>query len=118
MVKSLGADKVVDYTQEDFTQRGETYEVIFDAVGKITSSKRKKSLSKTGIYLNVLTSSDGLKLKTENLIFLKELIEAGQLKSTIDRRYTFEQIPEAHSCVDKGHKKGNVIITLEHNGRT
>ncbi len=114
MVKSLGAHKVIDYTKEDFTESSETYDVIFDAVGKIPSSKRKKSLKKTGIFLNVLTSSN-IKLKTEDFISLKKLIEAGKIKSVIDRSYPFAQIVEAHRYVDKGHKKGNVVITLEHN---
>ena len=112
MVKSLGADNLIDYTQEDFTQSNDTYDVIFDAVGKIASSKRKKSLTKTGTYLNVLALSNNFKLKIEDLIFLKELCEEGKLRSVIDRRYPMEKIVEAHRYVDKGHKKGNVIITM------
>ena len=112
MVKSLGPDKVIDYTQEDFTQRTDDYDVIFDAVGKIPYSKRKKSLKKSGIYISAFDLSGNIKLKVKDLIYLKELCEAGNLRSVIDKRYPMVQIVEAHRYVDKGHKKGNVVISL------
>ena len=119
MVRSLGADKVIDYTEEDFTQSGETYDVIFDAVDKIPSSRGKTSLKKTGIYLNVdKDSGSGGDAKTEDLIFLKELVEEGKIRSVIDRRYPLEQIVEAHRYVEKGHKKGHVVITVVPNDKT
>ena len=110
IVKSLGADSVVDYTKEDFTKSGPIYDVVFEAVGKISSSVCKTVLKKNGTYLS---SGSMTKEITENLIFLKELIEAGKLKSVVDRTYPLEQMVEAHTYVDKGHKKGNVAITVE-----
>jgi NADPH:quinone reductase-like Zn-dependent oxidoreductase len=134
MVKSLGADRVIDYTREDFTQTGQTYDVILDAVGKSSFSRCKSSLKKNGIYLVTLpklavllqmvwtpivgskkVKMEGAPAKVENLLFLKELIEAGQLRTVIDRRYPLEQTAEAFRYVEKGHKKGNVVITVEHN---
>ena len=140
LVKSLGADKVIDYTQEDFTQSQETYDLIFDTVGKTSFARCKKTLKPNGIFLEAAINGLGLlpqvlwtamfgskKVKIaatglrpegdrrKDLVFLKELIEAGKIKPVIDRCYPLEHIAEAHRYVATGHKKGNVVISLEPN---
>jgi len=108
-VKSLGADKAIDYKKEDFTKNGEKYDIIFDAVSKTSKSECKNSLTKNGLFLSHKFSP---KLTTADLVLLKELIEAGKLKSVIDRSYPLEEIVKAHRYVETGHKKGNVAITV------
>ena len=141
MVKSLGADQVIDYTQEDFIENGRTYDIIFDTVGKRSFSECKGSLTKQGVYLATVptpaimlqalmsANSNGKKCKfaetglrpasekIKDLAFLTELIEGGDLKPVIDRCYPLEQMTEAHQYVGKGHKKGNVVITVKHNNK-
>ena len=135
MLRSIGADHVVDYTKEDFTQRGQIYDVIFDVVGKSSYSGSIRSLKQNGRYLLAnpglgvqrrRTSRSSSKkvifgnvsYRPKDLIYLKELIEAGKIEAVIDRRYPLEQMVEAHRYVDKGHKKGNVIINVVDNKRT
>jgi NADPH:quinone reductase-like Zn-dependent oxidoreductase len=111
LVKSLGADHVIDYAKEDFTNSGQIYDVIFDAVRKTSLSRSKGALKEKGVYLSVRSST---REKTENLLFIKELIEAGKIRSIIDRCYPLEQTAEAHRYVEAGHKKGNVVINVRH----
>jgi NADPH:quinone reductase-like Zn-dependent oxidoreductase len=142
LVNSLGADHVIDYTQEDFTKTGQTWDVIFDVENKSSFSRCKGSLTQKGVYLKTFPgltillqmlwtskigskkakfSATGLRPVPERLSFLNELIElieAGKLKSVIDRRYPLEQTAEAHRYVEKGHKKGNVVVTVGHNNKT
>ena len=138
LVKTLGADQVVDYTKDDFTRSGLTYDIIFDAVGKSSFSRCKGLLSENGVYLTTVPSlaiifqalwtslvgskkvkfaATGLRPaseKTKDLVFINELIEIGKIKAVIDRCYPLGQIAEAHRYVETGHKKGNVVITVEH----
>jgi len=109
LVKSLGADKVIDYTKEDFTKSGEAYDVIFDTVRKLSEKQSKGVLRENGTYLTTASSTSE---KAEDLVYLKELIEEGKVKAVIDRGYAFEQIPDAHRYVERGRKKGNVVITV------
>ncbi len=137
MVKSLGADKVIDYTKEDFAESGETYDIVFDTVGKSSFSSCMKSLKEDGFLLMAnpglsemvrgrwAAKSSSKKViggtasnPPEDLTFIKELVEAGKLRPVIDRRYPLEQIVEAHRYVDQGHKKGNVVITVAPDDRT
>jgi NADPH:quinone reductase-like Zn-dependent oxidoreductase len=112
LVKSLGASQVIDYTRQDFTESSEAYDVIFDAVGKLSPKDGKKALKPGGVYINVHADSNGGE-KVEYLLILKKLIEADVIKPVIDRVYPFNQIVEAHRYVEQGHKKGNVAITME-----
>lgn len=108
LVKSLGAEAVIDYIGDDLTKHTEVYDIIFDAVGKSSTAESQKLLNRDGLFLTVASSTSE---KTENLLFLKELIEAGHLRPVIDRRYPLEQIAQAYRHVEKGHKRGNVVIT-------
>jgi NADPH:quinone reductase-like Zn-dependent oxidoreductase len=131
LVKSMGADKVIDYTKEDFTQHGETYDVIFDTVKTISVSQSLKSLNKNGkmilsaagmsemlqgLWISMTSSkkvmTGVISHKVEDILFLKELTEAGKFKPVIDRTYSLAQMAEAHAYVEKGHKKGNVAIEI------
>ena len=111
MVKSLGADDVIDYTKEDFLTGEERYDTIFDTVGKWPKSKYTNALAPNGIYVTIAKLNT--KQSMEELIFMKELIEAGRIKAVIDQCYPLERMVEAHRYVDTGHKKGNVVITVE-----
>jgi len=109
LVRSIGADEVIDYSKEDFRKNGKTYDVIFDTVRKLKRSGCKKSLGENGIFI----SSWFLTRETnEDLIHLKELVEAGKVRPVIDRTYPLEEVMEAHRYVDLGHKRGNVVITV------
>ncbi|MQR89263.1 zinc-binding dehydrogenase [Bacillus megaterium] len=112
LVKSLGADRAIDYQNENFTEKQEKYDLIFDAVGKITKNQCKEALALNGRFVSV--EGQGIaKVQTEDLLLLKKLMEEGQIKSVIDRCYSLEQIPKAHEYVKTGRKIGNVAIVLK-----
>jgi NADPH:quinone reductase-like Zn-dependent oxidoreductase len=109
LVRGLGASATIDYHDEDFTQQGETYDVVFDAVRKISKEQAERALTKRGLFLSVRLST---REKPENLVFLKELAAAGEFRPVIDRRFTLDKIVEAHTYVDTGRKTGNVVIKV------
>ena len=111
MVKSLGADHVIDYTKDDFSSKEERYDVIFDTLGKFPKSQYSNVLAPNGIFVSMarLDSKESM----DNLIFIRDLIEAGKIKAIIDRCYLLEQMVEAHRYVDTGHKQGNVVILVD-----
>jgi NADPH:quinone reductase-like Zn-dependent oxidoreductase len=111
LIRSIGADQVIDYTQEDFTKSGAVFDVIFDTVRKISPTECKGALKENGIFLS---SSSSTTESFENLEYLKELLESGDIKPVIDRIYDLEEISKAHHYVDGGHKKGNLVITVQH----
>ena len=112
LVKSLGADRVIDYQHENFTEKEERYDLIFDAVGKITKNQCKAALALNGRFVSV--EGQGIaKVQTKDLLLLKKLMEEGQIQSVIDRCYSLEQVPEAHEYVETGHKIGSVVVTLK-----
>lgn len=118
LVKSLGANHVIDYTQEDFTDRGERYDLILDAVDKSSFSKCKHALTLHGTYVTIVKGGPNERERAAGLLFLRELIEAEKLKAVIDRFYRLEQIVEAHRYVDQGHKRGSVVVTVEQSSKT
>jgi NADPH:quinone reductase-like Zn-dependent oxidoreductase len=111
MVRSLGADQAIDYTREDLSAGGTLYDIIGDTVAKCSRSKCSKALTSNGTYVTVAKLST--KQSPADLDFIKELIEAGEIRAVVDRRYPLEQLAEAHRYVEAGHKKGNVVITVD-----
>ena len=114
MVQSLGADNVIDYTREKLSNYENEYDIVFDAVDKLPASRGKKLLAEKGIYVKVGAEGD---VRIEDFYFLKELVEEGKLRTVIDRTYPLEQMVEAHRYVEKGHKKGHVVITVGHEAK-
>jgi len=112
LVKSLGATQVIDYTREDFTEDGGRYDLIFDAAGKSVEATARKALTKGGTYLTIMKGGGSKAERSRGLIFLKEMLEAGKLRSIIDRCYPLEQTADAHWYVDAGQKKGHVVIKV------
>ncbi len=115
MVTSLGADKIIDYTKEDFTQTGDLYDVVFETVVKVSDSKCKSVLKPNGVFLSAKNMTSET---TEKMVYLRDLIEKGEIKPYIDRSYPLEDMVEAHHYVDKGHKKGNVVISVNQGSKT
>ena len=109
IVRSLGADDVVDYTREDFTVRERRYDVVFDAVNELPRSKREVALKPGGTFMSVFTPTTE---DTEDLALLTRLVQEGKLRAFVDRRYTLEQVPEAHRYVESGRKRGNVVVEV------